>query len=322
MFLVQWAVYDSQINLPVIYLMELEDTGRTSLPKDAARSPAARAHLVAQSMAGPKVLTSASGVDKDFDDLHPKCLRRIRVGPIYACIDTPQVGPIHDVLMQAHAPDGQDWSLAWTVEDLASARVETKKKGWFGSVEPQVFALGPFSGRGADTGATRTERAVIPPQRPYQVLAEMNPPGFSAVRKFVVATGHAFKAIVEQGLMVFLSIFVSKKLGDCVSLSADQMELRDADIDKHHGAALVMLQGLDHTPRVAVARAEAAERSPGIGAARRFRSTTPGLVTRSTARPEGVHLIERVERVGDDGLPAPVQASVVQGLRRAPARPR
>jgi len=96
------------------------------------------------------------------------------------------------------------------------------------------------------------------------------------------------------------------------------MELREADIRKHYGAALAMLEGLDHTPRVASGRAEAvAERSPGIGARRRFRSTTPGLVTRSTARPEGVRLIERVEAVGDDGLPAPVQASVLQGLRRA-----
>jgi len=97
------------------------------------------------------------------------------------------------------------------------------------------------------------------------------------------------------------------------------MELREADIRKHYAAALAMLTGLDHTPRVAVARAEAAqpERSPGIGTRRRFRSTTPGLVTRSTARPEGVHLVERIGAVGDDGLPSPVQAGMLQGLRRA-----
>jgi len=186
-FLVHWAVYDSQINLPVIYLMELEDSGRTSLPKDAARWPAAQAHLIAQSMAGLKLLTIARGFDADFDDLHPKRLRRIHVGPMYSSLYTRQVGPIHDVLSQARAADGQDWCLAWTVEDLLSERVESEKKGWFSSVDREVFALDPFSGRGADTGATRTERAIILPQRPYQVLAEMDPPGFGAVRKFVVS---------------------------------------------------------------------------------------------------------------------------------------
>ena len=186
-FLVHWAVYDTQINLPVVYMMELEDTGRTSLPKDAARWPAAQAHLIAQSLAGLKLVTIAKGFDEDFDDLHPKHLRRIHVGPMYSSAYTRQAGPIHDVLEQARAPDGQDWCLAWTVEDLESERVETERKGWFSSVERQVFALDPFSGRGADTGATRTERAIILPQRPFQVLAELNPPGFRSVRKFVVS---------------------------------------------------------------------------------------------------------------------------------------
>ena len=143
--------------------------------------------MIAQSLAGLKLVTIAKGFDEDFDGLHPKHLRRIHVGPMYSSAYTRQAGPIHDVLEQARAPDGQDWCLAWTVEDLESERVETERKGWFSSVERQVFALDPFSGRGADTGATRTERAIILPQRPFQVLAELNPPGFRSVRKFVVS---------------------------------------------------------------------------------------------------------------------------------------
>ncbi len=96
------------------------------------------------------------------------------------------------------------------------------------------------------------------------------------------------------------------------------MELREADIRKHYPAALALLDGFDHTARVATGRAVApTERSPGIATRRRFRSTTPGLVTRSTARPEGVRLIDRVEALGDDGLPSPLMASVLQSLRRA-----
>jgi hypothetical protein len=62
-----------------------------------------------------------------------------------------------------------------------------RKSGWFGTVERQIFALDPFAGRGAETGATRMERSIILPERPYQALAELNPPGFRDVRRYVVS---------------------------------------------------------------------------------------------------------------------------------------
>jgi hypothetical protein len=188
-YLVHWAVYDSRVNLPAIYLMEVEDTGRRALPADAARWPEAQAHLMAQSMGALKLLTIAQGFDRDFDALHPKRLRRFHVGPMYSSAFTLQSGPIREVLEEAHAPEGEDWALAWTVETLESERAEAERAGWFGTVERQIFALDPFSGRGADTGATRTERAIILPERAFQVLAEKRPPGFSTVRKFVVGAG-------------------------------------------------------------------------------------------------------------------------------------
>ncbi|RKF16779.1 ATP-binding protein [Roseovarius spongiae] len=104
-----------------------------------------------------------------------------------------------------------------------------------------------------------------------------------------------------------------------MSLTADMMELRESDITKHYAAAASMLEGFDHTPRIGSAAEQAqAERSPGIGARRRFRSTTPGLVTRPTARVEGVQLIQRIKGAdGDDPLVSPLQATVMHALRRA-----
>lgn len=92
-YLVHWAVYDSRQNIPTIYLMEVEDTGRTALPKDERRWPQAQSHLMAQAMAGLKLVTIASGFDRDFDDLHPpKSLKRIHVGPMYSHTFTRQTG--------------------------------------------------------------------------------------------------------------------------------------------------------------------------------------------------------------------------------------
>lgn len=186
-YLLHWAVYDSQQNVPTIYMMDVEDTGDVALPKDARRWPSAQAHLTAQGSAGLKLLTIAQGFDRDFDDLHPKRLRRIHVGPMYSSAFTLQSGPIREVLEEAQGAVGDDWTLAWTVEDLHSERTQMEKKGWFGSVEREIFKLDPFAGRGAETGTTSIERSVILPQRPFQVLAEKNPAGFKDVRKFVVS---------------------------------------------------------------------------------------------------------------------------------------
>lgn len=184
-FLIHWAVYDSQMNVPIIYLMEVEDSGRRALPKDESRWPSVQMHLMAQSANALKLLTIAKGFDEDFADLHPKRLRRLYLGPMYSQTFTLQTGPIREVLEGAKSPEGDDWALAWTVEELESERVE-HEKGWFSDTQREVFKLDPFAGRGVDTGATRVTRSLILPQRPFQVLAEKDPEGFRSVKKYVV----------------------------------------------------------------------------------------------------------------------------------------
>lgn len=184
-YLLHWAVYDAQANLPVIYLMEVVDSGRRALPVDEGRWPAVQAHLLAQSVGGLKLLTIAKGFDTDFADLHPKRLRRIRLGPMYSAAFTLQTGAIRDVLAEAKAAQGEDWALAWTVEELVSERVEIEA-GWFSKTEREVFRLDPLAAAEADSGATRIARSMILPERPFQVMAEKDPEGVRAVRKFVV----------------------------------------------------------------------------------------------------------------------------------------
>ncbi|MGQ0566937.1 MAG: hypothetical protein ACT4OK_17990 [Gemmobacter sp.] len=186
-WLISWAVYDTQANLPVLYLMDVEDSGKSPLATSASRWPAVQAHLMAQSVGGLKLLTIAQGFDVDFDDIHPRRLRRIHLGPMHSASFTVQSGPISAILAEAAAPAGEDWALVWTVEDLRSEREETVKDGWFSTVPRQIWALHPVTG--AETGATVTERMIILPERVFQVLAERNPPGLRDLRKFVVGPG-------------------------------------------------------------------------------------------------------------------------------------
>ena len=186
-FLVHWAVWDTQGNLPVVYLMDVEDSGKKPLPNDAYRWPQVQQALMAQSVGGLKLLTIATGFDKDFEGLHPKRLRRIVLGPMYSASFTLQSGPISKVLEGAKAPEGEDWALVWTVEDLVSDREEAVKDGWFSTAVRQVYKLDPAAG--AELGATLQDRMIILPEKPYQVLVEQDPRGLQGLRKFVVGAG-------------------------------------------------------------------------------------------------------------------------------------
>jgi len=104
-----------------------------------------------------------------------------------------------------------------------------------------------------------------------------------------------------------------------MSQTSDQMELREAEITAHYPMALAMLQGFDHAPRIGRGKdAPTQERSAGIGTRRRFRTTTPGLVTRRTTPTGAVQLLATIEGAdADDALMSPVQATVLNALRRA-----
>lgn len=184
-YLVHWAAYDSQTNLPAVYLMELEDTASRALVHDERRWPQVQTHLMAQAVSGLKLLTIAKGFDTDFDTLHPKLLRRFHLGPMYSHTFTEQHGPIRDVLSEASGEAGLDWTLAWTVESLLSERNFKEKTGIFKKSERQVFKLDSGIG-GKETGATDTQRSLIIPHRAYQVLEEKQAKHFKGTRKYVV----------------------------------------------------------------------------------------------------------------------------------------
>ena len=113
-YIVHWATYDSKTNVPVVYLMVLDDTGSRALPTDERRWPRVQDALMAQSLSELKLLTIAKGFDEDFDNLHPKSLRRFHLGPMHSHAFTEQHGPIRNVLAEALGEEGLDWALAWT----------------------------------------------------------------------------------------------------------------------------------------------------------------------------------------------------------------
>ena len=183
-YLIHWATYDSRTNLPAVYLMELEDSGRKGLPRDERRWPRAQSHLMAQSISELTLLTIARGFDQDFDDLHPMRLRRFRIGPMYSHAFTEQHGPLRDVLSDASGEPGLDWALSWQVETLTSKDVTWEKTGFFSSTERQIYDVD--TARLGMNGLTDFHQSLLVPHRAYQVLEEKDPPSLRTTRKYVL----------------------------------------------------------------------------------------------------------------------------------------
>ena len=185
-YVVHWAVYDSQANLPVVYIVDLIDVGKRPLPYDERRWPMVQNHLLAQSLSSLTLMTIAKGFDTDFDSLYPVKLRRFNLGPMYSHAFTTQKGPLRDILAESIGKPGLDWALSWRVETLLSESERSEKTGFFSKAQRQVYARNKFDPEAMSAGATNVARSLVIPHHAYQVLIEKDPPGFRKVRKYVV----------------------------------------------------------------------------------------------------------------------------------------
>ena len=185
-YIIHWAAYDSKTNIPVVYLMIVDDTANRALPHDERRWPRVQDSLMAQSLSELKLLTIAKGFDEDFNGLHPKSLRRFHLGPMHSHAFTEQRGPIRDVLANASGEEGLDWALAWTVETLISDGQKWEKVGVFKQAPREVYKLDAYNLTGKLDGLTNVTRALILPHRAYQVMEEKHSEAFADVRKYVV----------------------------------------------------------------------------------------------------------------------------------------
>jgi len=185
-YTIHWAVYDSQANLPVVYIMDLVDVGKRPLPYDERRWPRVQDHLLAQSLSSLTLLTIAKGFDQDFDNLYPMRLRRFNLGPMYSHAFTTQRGPLREILAESIGKPGLDWALSWRVETLESESARSEKTGFFSKAQRQIYKLNKLDPEAMQSSASDVTRSLVIPHHAYQVLAEKDPAGFRKVRKYVV----------------------------------------------------------------------------------------------------------------------------------------
>jgi hypothetical protein len=191
-YLVHWASFDGAANLPLIYMATIEDSSQgmvqqlvgtngklnekveIPLPVDGLLNPEL-AHRFddfteKNSSYALSPVTIATNLDKDFETLHPKQLRRVVLGPFYSAGITEHNSTVAEVLGKVRKTENA-WLLTWTVQEVYSKNERPGRKGLFSS-EPatQEFFINTDDLEAARQGVSTYEKHALVPHEAYQAL--------------------------------------------------------------------------------------------------------------------------------------------------------
>lgn len=185
-YLLHWAVFDSERNLPNLYFSLIEESGDQPLHEKDTRWLEYSEALMNQSLSSLTLLTIAQGLDRDFSDIHPLTLRRIHAGPLYIHENTHHSNVIRQILDEQSGRLDQSWMFEWTAETLVSKDNQQVSSGLFRRSRRETYHVDSYSPELVSAGASSIERFMIMPIGPYQSLCHLNDPLLNSATKYVV----------------------------------------------------------------------------------------------------------------------------------------
>jgi len=191
-YLVHWASFDGAANLPLVYMATVEDSSesmvRQLVDKDRKLNGKVEIPLPVDGLLNPELahrfddfternsayslspITIASNLDKDFETLHPKQLRRVVLGPFYSAGITENNSIVNEVLGRVRKPDNA-WLLTWTVQEVFSKGEKPGRRGLFSSSKTtQEFHIETDDLEATRQGVSAYENHALVPHEAYQAL--------------------------------------------------------------------------------------------------------------------------------------------------------
>jgi hypothetical protein len=167
-----WACYDSEENLPAFYLLEFEFSGRErDLAEGAEFHRDFLARIERETRHQPPLAVLATALDEAFDTVHPKALRRLRLGPFIFPRFSFDEDALAELLRTRGDPD--DFALSVTSEVIVSSRELVKEKaGLFRPAKVrELFKIAEGDLACWDRKLSALARFRFLPHRLWQVLA-------------------------------------------------------------------------------------------------------------------------------------------------------
>ncbi len=192
-YLVHWASFDGAANLPLVYMATVEDSsddmvrqlvdtddGKLKagldipLPVDGLLNPALAHQFDAftekNSAYSLSPVTIANNLDKDFETLHPKQLRRVVLGPFFSAGITENNSTVSEVLSKVRRTENA-WLLTWTIQEVFSKAEKPGRRGLFSSEKAtQEFFINTDDLEAARQGVSSYEKHALVPHEAYQAL--------------------------------------------------------------------------------------------------------------------------------------------------------
>ncbi|MFD9898108.1 hypothetical protein ACHMW4_07715 [Mesorhizobium sp. UC22_110] len=191
-YLVHWASFDGTANLPLVYMVTVEDSSddvvRQLVGKDGRLNEKVEIPLPVDGLLNPDLarrfddfteknssyslspLTIAVNLDKDFEPLHPKQLRRVVLGPFYSAGITDNNSTVTEVLAKVRKPENA-WLLTWTIQEVYSKGEKPGRRGLFSSEKTtQEFFINTDDLEATRQGVSSFENHALVPHEAYQAL--------------------------------------------------------------------------------------------------------------------------------------------------------
>ncbi|TGQ71359.1 MAG: hypothetical protein E5V49_07940 [Mesorhizobium sp.] len=191
-YLVHWATFDGSANLPLVYMVTVEDSSeamvRQLVDRNGKLNDKVDIPLPVDGLLNPELAhrfddfteknsayalspaTIAVNLDKDFEPLHPKQLRRVVLGPFYSAGITDNNSTVTEVLAKVRKPENA-WLLTWTIQEVYSKSEKPGRKGLFSSEKTtQEFFINTDDLEAARQGVSSYENHALIPHEAYQAL--------------------------------------------------------------------------------------------------------------------------------------------------------
>ena len=191
-YVVHWGAYDGSENLPMVYMATIEDSSpdlvETLVTKKNRLNKKVDIPLPVEGLLNPKLArqfddfceknssygltlsTIATNMDRDFEHLHPKQLRRFVLGPFYHTDITEHGHKVDKILQKVKRPENA-WLLTWTLQELYSYNEIPAKWGlWSDDPAREEFFINTDNLDCARQGVSAFQRHALVPHEAYQAI--------------------------------------------------------------------------------------------------------------------------------------------------------
>ena len=191
-YVVCWGAFDGTSTLPMVYMATIEDSSenivKLLVTPDGKLNPDQDIPLPIGGLLNPDLasrfddfalknsaysltpVTIATNLDKDFEELHPKQLRRIVLGPFYSAGITENNARINDILSKVRKVENA-WLLTWTVQEVFSKAERPAQRGfWSSTPASEEFHIDTDNLEATRMGVSAYEKHALVPHEAYQAL--------------------------------------------------------------------------------------------------------------------------------------------------------